>query len=108
MLRANGPTLLQKGYKVLTSMVRSRTATSRLSEINRKNRSSDVNTCNAQVKGHDIMAFLDPAHAHEIITKSLNFVENVTVPSSGSVKLTNNTRPVSELWLFQGINSQGR
>ena len=52
---------------------------------------------------HDITACSDPAHAHEIITKSLKVVEKVTGPSSGSVKRTKYTRPVSGFWLIEGI-----
>ena len=52
---------------------------------------------------HDITAFSDPAHAHEGITKSLTVVEKVTDPSSGTVKRTKYTRPVSEFQLIQGI-----
>ena len=52
---------------------------------------------------HDITAFSDPAHAHEIITKSLKVVEKVTDPSSGSVKRFEYTRPVSGFRLIQGI-----
>ena len=52
---------------------------------------------------HDITALSDPAHAHKIITKSLNFVEKVTDPSSGGVKRTKYTHPVSGLRLIQRI-----
>ena len=52
---------------------------------------------------HDITALSDPAHAHEIITKALKVVEKATDPSSGSVKRTKHTRPVSGCWLIQGI-----
>ena len=52
---------------------------------------------------HDITAFSDPAHALEIITKSLKVVEKVTDPSSGSVKRTKYTRLVSGFRLIQGI-----
>ena len=52
---------------------------------------------------HDIMAFSDPAHVHQIITKSLNIEENVTDPSSETVKRTKYTRPVSGFRLIQGI-----
>ena len=52
---------------------------------------------------HDITAFSDPAHAHEIITKSLKVVEKVTDPSSGSVKRFEYTRLVSGFRLIQGI-----
>ena len=52
---------------------------------------------------HDITAFSDPAHAHEIITKSLKVVEKVTDPSSGSVKRFDYTRGVSGFRLIQGI-----
>ena len=51
---------------------------------------------------HDITAFSDPAHAHEIVTKSLNVVVNVMDPSSESVKRTKHTPPVSGFWLIQG------
>ena len=53
---------------------------------------------------HDITAFSDPAHAHEIITKSLKVVEKVTDPSSGTVKRMKYTWPVSGFRLIQGIN----
>ena len=52
---------------------------------------------------HDITAFSDLAHAHEIITRSLKVAEKVTEPSSGSVKLTKYTRPVNGFRLIQGI-----
>ena len=52
---------------------------------------------------HDITAFSDPAHAHEIITASLNVVEKVIESSSGSVKRAMYTRPVSGFRLIQGI-----
>ena len=52
---------------------------------------------------HDVTAFSDPAHAHEIITKSLNVAENATDPYSGSVKRTKYTAPVSTFWLIQRI-----
>ena len=52
---------------------------------------------------HDTTAFSDPAQAHEIITKSLEVVEKVTDPSSGSVKRTKYSQPVSRFRLFQGI-----
>ena len=52
---------------------------------------------------HDITAFSDQAHAHEIITESLKVIEKVTDPSSRSVKRTNYTRPISGFWLIQGI-----
>ena len=52
---------------------------------------------------HDITAFSDPAHAHEIITKSLKVVQKVTDPSSESVKRTKYTRPVSGFRLIKGI-----
>ena len=52
---------------------------------------------------HDITTFSDPAHAHEIITKSLKVVEKVTDPSSGSVKRTKYTRLVSGFQLIQDI-----
>ena len=52
---------------------------------------------------HDITAFSDPAHAHEIISKSLKLLENITDPSSGSVKRTKCTPPVSGFRLIQGI-----
>ena len=55
---------------------------------------------------HDITAFSDGAHAHEIFTKSLKVVEKVTDPSSGSVKGTKYTRPVSGFRLIQGIKRQ--
>ena len=55
---------------------------------------------------HDITAFSDPAHAHEIITESLRVVEKVTDPPSGSVEQTKYTRPVSGLHLIQGIKRQ--
>ena len=51
----------------------------------------------------DITAFSYPAHAHEIITKSLKVVEKVTNPSSGSVKRTKYTQPVTGFRLTQGI-----
>ena len=35
---------------------------------------------------HDITAISDPAHAHEIITKSLKVVEKIIYPSSGCLK----------------------
>ena len=56
---------------------------------------------------HDITAFSDPAHAHDIITKSLKVVHKITDPSSGSVKLTKCTRRVSGFRLIQGIKRQG-
>ena len=52
---------------------------------------------------HDITAFSDPAHAYEIINKSLKVVEKVTDPCSGSVKRTKYTQPVSGFRLIQGI-----
>ena len=52
---------------------------------------------------HDITAFSDPAHAHEICTKTLKVVEKVTDPSSGSVKRFDYTRRVSGFRLIQGI-----
>ena len=52
---------------------------------------------------HDITAFSDPAHAHEICTKTLKVVEKVTDPSSGSVKRFDYTRRVSRFRLIQGI-----
>ena len=57
---------------------------------------------------HDITAFSDPAHAHEIITKSLKVVKKVTDRSSGSVKRTKYTQPVSEFRLIQGIKRRDR
>ena len=51
---------------------------------------------------HDIKAFSDPAHAHEISSKSVKVVEKVTDPFSGSVKRTKCTRLVSEFRLMQG------
>ena len=55
---------------------------------------------------NDITAFSDPAHAHEMITKSLKVVEKVTDPSSGSVKRTRYTRPISGFQLIKGIKRQ--
>ena len=52
---------------------------------------------------HDITAITDPAHAHEICTKTLKVVEKVTDPSSGSVKRFDYTRQVSRFRLIQGI-----
>ena len=52
---------------------------------------------------HDITAITDPAHAHEICTKTLKVVEKVTDPSSGSVKRFDYTRRVSRFRLIQGI-----
>ena len=52
---------------------------------------------------HDITASSDPAYAHEIITKSLKVVAKPTDPTSGSVKRTKYTRPVSGVRLIQGI-----
>ena len=52
---------------------------------------------------HDITAISDPAHAHEICTKTLKVVEKVTDPSSGSVKRFDYTRQVSRFRLIQGI-----
>ena len=52
---------------------------------------------------HDITAFLDPAHAHEIITKSLTVVEKISDPSSESVKWYKYIRPVRKFLLIHGI-----
>ena len=52
---------------------------------------------------HDITAFSDPAHADEIITKSLKVMGRVKDPCSRSVKRNTYTRPVSRFWLIQGI-----
>ena len=57
---------------------------------------------------HDITAFSDPAHAHENIITSLKIVERVTDPSSGNVKRTKYTRPVSGFQLIQGIKRRGQ
>ena len=56
---------------------------------------------------HNMRAFSDPAHAHEIITKSLKVVEKVTDPSSRSVKRTKYTQPVSGFGLIQVIQRKG-
>ena len=54
---------------------------------------------------HDITAFSDPAHAHEIITKTLKVVEKISEPSSGSVKSYTYTPPVPVFRLIQGKRS---
>ena len=55
---------------------------------------------------HDITAFSDPVHAHQYITNSLKGLEKVTDSSSGIVKRTKYTRPVSGFRLIQGIKRQ--
>ena len=52
---------------------------------------------------HDITAFSDLTHAHDIITNSLKVVEKVTDPSFGTMKRTKYTRPITGFRLIQGI-----